>query len=152
MLALAASLTTACGSKLDGSYVGQTQLHVKSYDTGDYAADDETADGVVATLATKSASEYYLTFDEKSPLRCKLLVANRNLEDDDTGNDRELRVRLLSWNEKCDVRDKGGRVQSAKVIDMVGGAGDQASNFLIRLEAEGGSTNRYEFSYRGSRR
>jgi hypothetical protein len=106
---------------------------------------------VVATLTSKSPSEYYLSFDEKSPLQCRLLIDNKNLEDNDTGNDKELQVRVRG-GQKCDVRDKSGKVQSAKIIDMVGGAGDQASNFLIRLEAEGGSGNMYEFSYRGSRR
>jgi hypothetical protein len=152
LLILAAALSVACGSKPDGSYVGQAQLHVKSYDTGSYAASDETADEVIVTLASKSPSEFYLSFGEKSPLRCKLLVANKNLEDGDTGNDKVLEVRLPGAVQKCEVKDKSGKTQTAKIIDMVGGASDQASNFLIRLEAEGGSDTRYEFSYRGSRR
>ena len=151
LLILAASLSAACGSKPGGSYVGQAQLHIKSYETGSYAASDEAAERVVATLAGKSASEFYLSFDEKSPLRCRLLVVNKNLEDNDTGNDKELEVRLPGAVQRCDVKDKSGKVQSAKIIDMVGGAGDQASNFLIRLEAEGGSGTMYEFSYRGNR-
>ena len=150
LLILAASLSAACGSKLDGSYVGQAQLHTTSYETGSFAASDESADNVVATLTTKSASEFYLSFDDRGPLRCKLLVANRNLEDNDTGNDNTLEVRLLSAVQQCEVKDKSGKTQTAKIIDRVGGAGDQMSNFRIRLEAEVGSENRYEFTYRGS--
>jgi hypothetical protein len=151
LLTFAAALSAACGSKLDGSYVGQAQLHIKSYETGSFAASDESADNVAATLTTKSASEFYLSFDDKGPLRCKLLVANKNLEDNDTGNDKELEVRLPGAVQKCEVKDKSGMTQTAKVLDMVGGAGDQSSNFLISLEAEGGSGTRYDFSYRGSR-
>jgi hypothetical protein len=151
LLILAASLSAACGSKLDGSYVGQAQLHTTSYATGSYAGSDESADKVVATVSSKSASEYYLSFDETGPLRCRLLVANKNLEDADTGNDQVLEVRLPGAAQKCDVKDKSGKVQAAKIIDMVGGAGDHSSNFRIQLEAEGGSHDRYEFSYRGER-
>ena len=150
LLVLAASPAAACGSKLDGSYVGQAQLHIKSYESGSFAASDESTDNVAATLTTKNSAEFYLSFDDEGPLRCKLRIGNRNLEDNDTSNDRELMVRLISWDTKCDVRDKSGRVQSAKIVDMVGGAGDHASSFRIELEAEGTGT-RYDFSYLGSR-
>ena len=94
----------ACGgSKLAGTFVGTENFYGAGYN-------DESAVDVTATLTSLSSLEYSLTFDEKSPVRCKLRLVNKYLEDIPTDNDGELSVRA-SENQSCEMRDKSGQVE-----------------------------------------
>lgn len=131
----------ACGgSKLAGTFVGTADFYGAGYN-------DESAANVTATLTSLSSLEYSLTFDEKSPVRCKLRLINKYLEDIPTDNDGELSVRASEGQSSCEMRDKSGQMQTAKIIEVSGGrVPDGYVNFIIKLET---TPSAFNFKYQG---
>ena len=140
-MALLFLFASACGSKLAGTFVGNAKVYGGGYGI------DETISNVTVTLTNKSSSEYYLTFGEKSPIQCKLLLDNMNMEDENKDNDEDLLIRRVRENDNCELRDKNGHVQTAKIKSIDGGRSrDGYLTLVITLES---TPSYFNFSYQG---
>lgn len=140
-IALLVLLASGCGSKLAGTFVGGAKVS-----GGGYALDEYIGD-VTVTLTNKDSTEYYLTFGENSPIQCKLLLDNMNSEDNNPDNDEDLLIRRIRGNENCELRDKNGQVQTAKIKSISGGRQlDGYLTLVITLET---TPTYFNFSYQG---
>ncbi|HKO35257.1 MAG TPA: hypothetical protein VJV21_02180 [Pyrinomonadaceae bacterium] len=149
--ALLIFFSAACSgsNKFVGTFVGSATAYGGGYSAKVYSSVygmDEIINDVTVTLTKKSATEYYLTFGEKSPIQCKLLVDNANLEDDKTDNDDDLSISRVRENRDCQLRGKDGQVQTAKVTRISGLSPGGRLDLHITLEATPSS---FIFSYQG---
>jgi len=134
-------LAVACGPKLAGTFVGGATVSGGGYNLDEYIAD------VTVTLTNKDSTEYYLTFGENSPIQCKLLLDNMNSEDNNPDNDGDLLIRRIRGNDTCELRDKNGKTQTAKVSSISGGrAPDGYLSLGLTLET---TPTYFNFSYQG---
>lgn len=132
---------SACGSKLGGTFVGGATVSGGGYRLDEYIGD------VTVTLTNKDSTEYYLTFGKNSPLQCKLLLDNMNSEDNNPDNDKDLSFRRIRGDNTCELRDKNGQVQTAKINSISGGRQlDGYLTLVITLEA---TPTYFNFSYQG---
>jgi hypothetical protein len=140
-MALLVLLASACGPKLAGTFVGHATVSGGGYTR------DEFVDNITVILANKDSTEYYLTFGENSPIQCKLLVDNMNSEDNNPDNDDDLLIRRIRGNDNCELRDKDGKVQSAKVSSISGGRSpDGYLSVGVTLES---TPTYFDFAYQG---
>jgi hypothetical protein len=147
---------SGCKQKMVGKFVGRTELHSTSYETGSFAQNTLKSEDVTATLIQgRTSSQFDLSFEDKSGLRCTLEVTNRNDEDSNTDNDNELNARIVNKSgESCEVREQNGKVQTAKVTNASGGTAVSEgahTSFIIELQSADSKTN-YKFSFEGNRK
>jgi hypothetical protein len=140
-IALLVLLVSACGSKLAGTFVGGAKVSGGGYGLDEYIGD------VTVTLTNKDSTEYYLTFGKNSPLQCKLLLDNMNSEDNNPDNDKDLSFRRIRGDDTCELRDKNGQVQTAKINSISGGR--QLDGYLSLDIDLAASPTGFRFSYQG---
>ena len=140
-MALLVFLTLACGSKLGGTFVGSAKVYGGGYNL------DESISDITVTVALKETTRYYLTFGDKSPIQCKLVLDNMTAEDNNQDNDEDLLFRRIVGNDTCELRGKDGKTQTAKVSSISGGR--QRDGYLsLTLTLESTPTF-FNFSYQG---
>lgn len=133
-------LASSCGSKLGGTFVGAAKVYGGGYQ-------DESIGDISVTVALKETTRYYLTFGDKSPIQCKLVLDNMTAEDQNPDNDKDLLFRRIVGSDTCELRGKDGKTQTAKVGSISGGRqGDGYLSLTISLETTPSSFN---FSYQG---
>lgn len=140
-IALLVLLASACGSKLAGTFIGGAKVS-----GGGYAFDEYIGD-ITVTLANKDSTQYYLTFGENSPIKCKLLLDNMYSEDNNPDNDKDLSFRRIREGNTCELREKNGQVQTAKINSISGGR--QLDGYLSLDIDLAASPTGFRFSYQG---
>lgn len=140
-IALLVLLALACGSKLGGTFSGSATVYGGGYNLDEHITD------VTVTVALKETTRYYLTFGDKSPIQCKLVLDNMTAEDNNPDNDEDLEFRRIVGNDTCELRGTDGQVQTAKVSSISGGRQrDGYLSLIVTLEAK---PTFFNFSYQG---
>ena len=127
-------------------------MEIVSYATGKFAQSKVEAENTSFILKPNGAHylSYLLSFDEKSPLKCELIVTDRNFEDKEV-----MSIALQSDSGiTCEVRDDKGKAKTAKIKNLEGGTSTvKGESGRLNVELMGGENDKevFRYSFKGKR-